>query len=321
MNAPARTTTFVPGGQLLSELNVERFNLLLYGPMGVGKSTGSIGFGGGEYGKVIYFLVEHSQKGGAGGALPLKFLAGINEGIRENEVLILRVESWAQMQAQHKWLKDNAARLYEEGYRVLVCDGISELCAMLEDAFTKIAPTGKETDGNTMLQVVTDIDAVGGRMMEQRDYSFVARRLRSYIRETKKFPFTFIATAQEGPLYDENSRGEDAVPIGVGPDATGRKLVSKLCYAFDFVFRAERQMTKARDPKTQQTTVSETYRWLTKDHTRGVGQPPAFAKHRAGRALSEYEVADGRAVLKKLGFVPESPAKLIERAMKEVEAK
>lgn len=315
---PPRTTTFVAGGQLLSELEVRRFNLLLTGSAGTGKSTSAVGFGGGDYGKVIYFLIEHGQKGGAGGALPLKFLKGINDGIGEDEILVLRVESWAQMQAQHKWLKENANRLYTEGYRVLVCDGISELCMLLEDAFTKIAPGTKasEAEGNQMLQVITDIDAIGGRMMEQRDYGFVARRLRSYIKETKKFPFTFLATALDGPLYDENQRGEDATPIGIGPDVTGRKLANKVCQAFDFVFHCTRKVTKTRDPKTQTTSVSESYLWLTKDHTRGVGQPPYFAKARSGKALSEYEAADGRAVLKKLGFVPDpgESTKLIEAA-------
>lgn len=311
---PQRPTQFVPGGQLLSELEVRRFNLLLTGSAGTGKSTGAVGFGGGDYGKVIYFLIEHGQKGGAGGALPLKFLKGINDGIREDEILVLRVESWAQMQAQHKWLKENAARLYDEGYRVLVCDGVSELCMLLEDAFTKLSPTN-DADGNKMLQVVTDIDNIGGRMMEQRDYTFVARRLRSYIKETKKFPFTFIATALDGPLYDENQRGEDATPIGIGPDVTGRKLANKICQAFDFVFHCERKITKKRDAATNQTTLTESYLWLTKDHTRGVGQPPYFAKARSGKALTEYEPADGRAVLKKLGFVPEpASAKLIDAA-------
>jgi len=304
-----KATIFVPGGQLLSELKVERFNVCLGGGSGAGKSTGSVSFGGGEYGKIIYFLIEHGQLGGAGGALPLKFLKGINETIHEDEILVLSVASWGRMQAQFKWLCQNTQRLYDEGYRVMVWDGITELALMISDALQVQAPDtvsekGAEQGRNIARTLVTDIDLVGGREMVQSDYGLVGSRMRSAIKRAKWLPFTFIATAQDGPLYDENQSGEDAVPIGIGPALVGRKVVNRLLYAFDFYFHCDVLQTKTVDPSTKKLEITQTYRWLTQDQSRGKGNPPYFAKSRAGYALEKYEKPDGRAMLSKLGFKP-----------------
>lgn len=326
----AESNKFVVKPVMLGQLKKDRFNLVLGGPSHSGKSTGAASFFGGDRGKCIWVMIEHGQPEGAGGATPLLYLKGINDRLDpDRDVMVLRVTSWEEMQATHKWICENAVRLVKEGYVGLVLDGITELSNMVEDSFTEIdvaALKGSEyTEGqakrDAKLYIVTDIDGLPGSSMEQNDYGSIIRRIRSFVKKVKLLPFTLIITAGDGPLYDKETK----LQKGIGPDLTGKKLPDMFTYQVDYYFHCERRIVKAvpaMGGKPAQPQRIE-YVWLTANDPSIVGnQNRFFAKTRAGMTLDQYEPADGARLLQKLGIDPaREAARAVEEAKQAFAAK
>lgn len=305
---------------MLGQLKKERFNLCLGGPAHSGKSIGAASFFGGERGKVVWFAIEHGQPEGAGGATPLHYLAGINDRLDpDRDCMVLHVDSWEAMQASYKYVCDNAVRLVREGYVGMVWDGVTELCAMLEDAFQEIDARvvlgASYTDGQAKRDakrfIVTDIDGLPGSSLEQADYGTIIGRVRNVVKGGKLLPFTFIMTALDGPIFDKDS----GLQKGTGPEMTGRKLPDLFVSWVDYYFHCERAITKtaAVPAKGAVPAVPASqridYRWLTANDPAILGnQNRFFAKSRAGLRLAQYEPADGAALLDKLGISPATDA-------------
>lgn len=301
---------------MLGQLARSRFNLVLGGPSHSGKSTGAASFFGGERGKVVWFMIEHGQPEGAGGATPLLYLKGINDRLDpDRDVLVLRVTSWMEMQAQHRWVCNNAERLVKDGFTGMVWDGATELSAMLEDSFGEIDARKLLADDYTPGQqkrdakryIVTDIDGLPGSSLEMNDYGTIIGRMRNVVKKAKLLPFAFIITCGDGPLYDK----ETGLPKGIGPDLTGKKLPDLFTYWIDYYFHCERReiKTAAVPARAGQPAVAATkrteYVWLTANDQTIIGNQNRFyAKTRAGQYLNQYEPADGAALLDKLGIKP-----------------
>lgn len=293
----------------LSSLSVDRSSFLLVGPPGVGKSVGAVTFGGGEYGRILYMLVEHGQEGGAGGATPLKYLADVT-GVREEEIDVLPVTSWNHAQTQYRWIVDHVRELFEERkIRTLVIDGVTEISAMIEEALGGINPAQiGVTDSNQRSLVndlVKDIDGRAGRQLEKADFGRMLRLVRGFVGRSKLLPFRVVATALEGDMYGDTRQGPESLPIGIGPDVPGRKLVGRLCAQFDFVFHCERQAHRDRTPDGKPLPARISYVWLTSNDPRLSGNTNGyFAKTRAGYSLDRFVAANGRNVLTALGYKP-----------------
>lgn len=309
-----RATTIVtgPAGIVpLTSLSADRSSFLLVGPPGVGKSVGAATFGGGDYGRILYMLVEHGQEGGAGGATPLKFLSDVT-GVREEDVDVLPVTSWNHAQVQYRWVVEHVRELWERGVRTLVVDGVTELSAMIEEALNSINPSQIGVgvgDGQRSIinNLVLDIDGRAGRQMEMADFGRILRLMRGFIAKSKLLPFRVVATALEGDMYGDSKResGADATPVAIGPDVPGRKLVNRLCAQFDFVFHCERQTQKVAAEAGKAPAFRTTYVWMTQNDPRLAGnQNKCFAKTRAGYQLERFVPANGRTALKALGFEP-----------------
>lgn len=284
----------------LSELSPDRSSFLLVGPPGVGKSVASVTFGGGEYGRVLYMLVEHGQEGGAGGATPLKFLEK-ETGVAIKEVDVLPVTSWAHAQTQYTWLVDNVRMLWEERkIRVIVIDGFTELASMVEAALVSLSPTQIGAKGDNQRDAVNsyvrDITGLQGRQMEKADFGALSRHVLGFGARMKFLPFRVVGTALEGDMYGATGQTEESRPIGVGPDLPGKKIVQRVCAQFDFVFHVERQVV-AQGPNQPK---GEKYVFLTANDPRL--NRGFYAKTRGGYSLDKYMPAIGRGVLNALGF-------------------
>lgn len=291
-------TETIIGGRMLDTLSRDRLSIGLYGPSNSGKSTNAASFGGGDWGKVLFFNIESGPAEGAGGATPLLYLTGIHPRIKGEDVRVVDVRDWADMMNQFRWMQRDYRKLLAEGYRVLVIDGGTELCRMLEVALTSIDPTklkgntnqkGEEDSAkkNHKRELVPDLTGTGGRALEWDDYSMIHDRFKHAVDISKALPFLTVWTFLEGQGYDEvNTK----VQSGIGPDATGRKLPSRIPSWFDCFFHCEQNEAGA-------------FRWLTRNNPRvnGGANGPYFAKNRFGNTLRDYEMADGAALLKKLG--------------------
>jgi len=292
------------GAVPLKELNPERLSIGLFGPTGSGKSTNSASFGGGEWGKILYIIVESGPEGGTGGATPLLYLKDIHPRVKVEDVFTLTVRDWDDMQNQFRWIKANVAKLKADGVSTIVIDSGTEVTRMIEVALRSINPKnlkgntdekGKEDSAkkNHILELVPDIGGTGGRAFEWFDYDVVHDRFKSVIDIAKQCPFRLVVTFLEGQGYEEKDSDKK---VGVGPDATGRKLPSRIPSWFDAWFHCE---------------ISETgeFVWLTANDPRKPGATgPYIAKHRCGKALRRYEPADGAALLRRLGVKPTAPA-------------
>src|SRR3989304_5345074 len=95
------------GAVPLKELNPERLSIGLFGPTGSGKSTNSASFGGGEWGKILYIIVESGPEGGTGGATPLLYLKDIHPRVKVEDVFTLTVRDWDDMQNQSRTVSVN----------------------------------------------------------------------------------------------------------------------------------------------------------------------------------------------------------------------
>lgn len=294
-------TDTIIGGRMLSDLVADRLSIGLYGPSNSGKSTNAASFGGGDWGKVLFFNVESGPAEGAGGATPLKYLTGIHPRIKQTDVLVIDVRDWADMMNQFRWLGREYRKLIAAGYRVLVIDGGTELCRMLEVALCSLDPSklkgnvddrGKEDSAkkNHKRELVPDVLGVGGRALEWDDYAMIHDRFKHAVDISKQLPFLTVWTFLEGQGYDES---KTKVEIGVGPDATGRKLPARIPAWFDCFFHCEQNEAGA-------------FRWLTSNNPRvnGGANGPYFAKNRFGKTLREHEMADGAVLLKKLNVRP-----------------
>lgn len=307
---PMKSALLAPGATMLGDLKPERFNLCLAGPSGAGKTTGAASFIGGDLGKAIFFMIEHGQQGGAGGATPLLYLKGINDRVRAGDVMLLRCQDYAQFQKHWQWVVANAAALVDAGYTTMIWDGITELARMGEDVIRSVdraklpgGETERQAAANAINRIFTDIDGKPGTQLQIEDYGRMMNRMRINLKRAKSLPFTFICTALDGEMRKTMAGTADSVVVGVGPDLVGNKMTWEVLPALDYYFHCERRVTLVRDPKAPQAApkAAVEYVWLTMNDPLVPGNPCRFfAKHRAGLALDQYEPADGAALLRKL---------------------
>lgn len=294
-------TEVVVGGVTLDTTRNDRLSFGLYGITGSGKTLGGSSFGGGEYGKIIDINVEAGPPEGGGGATVLKYASGIFNRIQPADVLKLDVRSWADMQNQYAWLRDNADALYKQGYRVLMLDSGTAMCYCIHLALTSIDPTkikgnidsqGREDSAkkNHKRELVPNLLGDATRAFEYDDYEMVYDRYIHLHTLLKALPFTFVTTFLEKEMYDEQTR---KYKVGIGPKLVGRQLPSQMPSEFDAFIHCEQ-----RDGK---------YVWLMKNDPTELGnESPYYAKHRFGNLVDRVEEADGVNLLKKLGvtFTP-----------------
>jgi hypothetical protein len=306
------TSTHI-GAVALSSLDPTRMSIGLFGPTGSGKTTNSVSFAGGEWGKVLFIIVESGPEGGAGGATSLQYLSDIHPRVKVDDVTTLTARDWEDMQNQFRWIKNNVVKLRESGITTMVIDSGTELTRIIEVGLRSINP--KNLKGNTnakgeedsakknhILELVPDIGGSGGRAFEWFDYNVVHDRFKSVIDVAKQCGFRLVVTFLEGQGYDEK---DGSTKMGIGPDATGRLLPSRIPSWFDCFFHCE---------------VNETgeFVWLTANDPKRPGATgPYIAKNRFGKKLRRYEPADGVALLKRLGITaPVAPKAQVKGEVK-----
>lgn len=301
-------SVIIPGAKRMSQVDKAAVTLCLGGPSGAGKTTGAFSFFGGDYGKVVYLGIEAPQGNtGGGGATPAIYMSK-KLGIDESDVELLYCRSWKEFQAKWALIVKHAPDLYKAGYRGIIWDGITEASLLLDDSLSNIAPSdiGASDDGqiNAIREIVKNLGQVAGRKVAQADFGIIGSWIRDSIKRLKTMPFTAILTAIDGPLYPENAKGMEVEPIGIGPELVGRKLPHAFFKDMDFYFHCDKIVDRVQQSDGQggqKTVLVKRYRWLTENDPRVPGTPMYFAKSRAGSTLSMYEVADGKALLKKFG--------------------
>lgn len=275
------------GGVPLNKVQSNRLSFGLYGVSGRGKTLGAASFGGGEYGKIIVLNVEAGPEEGPGGLCTLLHAQGIHPRLRAEDVLVLNVTSWEDMQNQYQWLRNNQADLVAENYKVLVLDGGTAISYLIRHAIVSRAPEYNPTPKrhNIMGQLVTTLGGEATSPMELYQYDIVYDRYIEMHSLLKHLPFTFVTTFLESDAYDEETRKNK---VGVGPRLIGKKLPTQIIAEVDGFFHCE--------------LVDNVHMWLTSNDPTQIGSPNmAQAKHRFGLKLNRYEPADGAALLAKIG--------------------
>jgi hypothetical protein len=278
------------GGVSLSKVQSNRLSFGLYGPSGRGKTLGAASFGGGEFGKIIVLNVEVGPEEGPGGLCSLLHAQGIHDRLVPEDVLVLNITSWKDMQDQYAWLRANQGDLVTEGYKILILDGGTAMSYLIRQAIVSMIPVYDPSPKrhNIMGQLVTTLSGEATSAMELYQYNIIYDRYIEMHSLLKHLPFTFISTFLEAEAYDEEKR---KVVIGVGPKLIGRQLPAQIIAEVDGFFHCE--------------TTNDTYQWLTTNNPQEIGNPnPAVAKRRFGLKLSQYEPADGAQLLQKIGCVP-----------------
>lgn len=275
------------GGTPLNKVLSNRLSFGLYGVSGRGKTLGAASFGGGEHGKIIVLNIEAGPEEGPGGLCTLLHAKGIHDRISPEDVLVLTVTSWKDMQDQYVWLRDNQASLVAEGYKVLILDGGTAISYLIRQAIVSMTPEYSATPKrhNIMGQLVTTLSGDATSPMELYQYDIIYDRYIEMHSLLKHLPFTFVSTFLETEAYDEETR---KVKMGVGPKLIGKKLPAQIIAEVDGFFHCE--------------IVDGKHMWLTANNQSEIGASNmAQAKHRFGLKLEKYEPADGVALLAKLG--------------------
>lgn len=276
------------GGISLSKVKTNRLSFGLYGVSGKGKTLGAASFGGGEHGKIIVLNVEVGPEEGPGGLCTLLHAKDIHPRLDPDDVKVISITSWTDLQNQFVWLRDNQKALVDEGYAVLVLDGGSAISYLIRQAIVNMAPEYSPTPKrhNIMGQLVTTLSGASTSPMELYQYDIVYDRYIEMHSLLKQLPFTFVSTFLETEAYDEETR---KLKIGVGPKLIGKKLPAQIIAEVDGFFHCE-------------VDDDGKFVWLTSNNPTQIGATNlAQAKHRFGLKLDKYEPADGVLLLQKIG--------------------
>jgi hypothetical protein len=294
--------SIIIGGSTLSERQDDRLSFGLFGVSGSGKTLGAASFGGGDFGKVIIINVEMGPEEGGGGATVLRYASAIHKRLTQDQILLLDVATWTDMQGQFKWLRTNAAKLVADGFRVLVLDSGTEMSRLIKRALTDINPGNLRGQGakgtqeedsakkNHKRELVTSLDGNVTRAVEWDDYDMIEDRYVEMHSKLKQLPFLFVTTFLEKDVFDEGNKKKWA---GIGPMMIGKALPAQMPAQFDAFFHCE------------QRQLGE-HVWLTSNDPTSLDAKSAhIAKHRFGKVdapLKRIVEADGVALLRNIGI-------------------
>lgn len=273
-------------GTPLSKVKSHRLSFGLYGVSGRGKTLGAASFAGPE-GKLIVLNVEAGPDEGPGGLCTLLHAGDIHTWLNPDNILVLTVTRWQDMQNHFVWLRDNQQALMADGYTTLMLDGGTAISYLIRQAIIQRDPEYSPTPKRhtIMGQLVPTLDGKGTSQMELYQYDIVYDRYIEMHTLLKHLPFTFVSTFLETEAFDEETRKSK---IGLGPKLVGKKLPAQIIAEVDGFFHCE--------------IVDGAHKWLTANDPTQIGNSNlAQAKHRFGLKLDRYEPADGFALLKKIG--------------------
>lgn len=239
--------------------------------------------------KVIVYNVEGGPEDGPGGLATLLHAADIFPHLKPENVWVIPVQSWGDMQNAYQTVKANREKLVAEGYTVQMLDGGTALSYQIRQALVSMSPepSNNPKRHNILGSIVTTLEGYETSAMELYYYDLVYDRYIDMHAKLRQLPFTFITTFLEKEVYDEETRRNK---IGVGPKLIGKQLPAQIPAEVDGFFHCE-----LKDGK---------HVWLTaNDPTQFNSMNPAVAKHRFGLKLDKYEVADGQALLRKIGAI------------------
>lgn len=279
------------GGRPLSKA-VPRYSFGLYGRFGAGKTLGAASFLA-PGSKAIVFNVEFGPEDAAGGLTTLKHAEGILD-IKQDDILLLDVKDWADMQNQFAWLCQNRMALVEQGYTLVILDSGTALSRILQNAFTDMAPEhGPNVKRHSLMgELVPTILGESTSLMELGLYPMVTHRYIEMHSQMKQLPFTFVTTFAEKDAYDEETR---KIKIGIGPKLVGKELPSMIPGEVDGMFHCEQRANAAGELE---------YVWLTDNDPTVFGNDNMYvAKRRFGLKLDKYIPANGLELMRRIGAV------------------
>ena len=280
------------GGSKLSDAK-PRYSFGLYGRFGAGKTLGAASFLAPEE-KAIWFNIEFGPEEGPGGLATLLHAKEIFPRINPENILVLTVASWTDMQSQYAWLAQNRFDLVEQGYTLVVLDSGTALSRLIQNTITDMAPEhGPNVKRHSLMgELVPTITGQYTSIMELGLYPMVTHRYIEVHSKLKQMPFTFVSTFAEKDAYDEQTR---KVIIGTGPKLIGKELPSMMAGEVDGMFHCEQR------PRPDSQGELE-HVWLTDNDPQIFGnEVPYVAKRRFGLKVERYEKADGLALLRKIG--------------------